>query len=259
MIRICFVLLFISVNTINAQSIFVQGAISRGVNIVSIKDDDGRTSGEYYPADGLTQVEGQQQVSGLQVSATYSLKEQYSLKSGLWFTKKLFYVRNTDGGYTGVSKYSLSYLQLPILLHLDAKEVHKNILITCELGPVIELKAKEKLVINAKKGLGDGAHFWNFAKNYTTADPTRGMNGNGKAMALFGPFDLGAYINVGARINLAENIDMTGAISFQKSFSNVLNSKLVFKAPYNDISITEDLSIKSALIALEVGIRYKLQ
>jgi hypothetical protein len=221
-------------------------------NIASIKDNDGTPSAIRYTADGYTQKEENVASTGFSLYMDYFLSKNLAFSSGLWITQKNFSIRNTDGNYTGVSRYNTTYLQIPALLKYVSDEVAKNLRIYVTVGPTIDLKTNEKLIGP------DYAHYWNMSRNLTYNDPARGKNAAGKLVKLFNPFDITLFVSGGVTYTVMDKLEVFGGIMFDKGFVNAINPKLRFADP-SQTKVNTDESWKSFLIGVELGLAYKLK
>jgi hypothetical protein len=219
------------------------------VNIATVKDPDPRPSGVVYVADGHTTKEGN--VGGVSLGANleYFLDENIAFAPGLWFTTKNILIRNTDGGYSGVSKYNLVYLQVPLIGKYYTQEIIDNLKLVFSFGPTLDFKLSER--VNG----GDGAHYWNLAKNEFWDDPSRGRNGDNRPQSLFHPFDLGLFFSAGADYALTEKISVYGGLSFNKGFVNMIHPNLKFNDPFRT-KVNSSVKIRSNLIALDFGVKF---
>lgn len=199
--------------------------------------------------DGYTENEGNRKGFGIGASFDFPVRESWYLGTGLWFTQKNLFIRNSVIGYTGTSNYNLAYMQIPALLKFRTGEVFTDKLnLVFGAGPVLDLKIRE-----AVSG-GDGAHFKNMADDNSNTDPFRGNNGNNKKVPLFAPLNLGLYISAGAEYQLLDKLGMYAGFSVNPSFLNMINPNLY----YNDLALTPlrtDLRITTTIISFDLGVK----
>jgi hypothetical protein len=239
-------LLFLSLCT-QAQ-VQIGFKLSPNLNIAHIKDNNDAPSSVNYVADGSTTVEGNQRGIGAGVNFDFPVQKNWYFGTGLWFTTKNFYVRNTDGNYSGVSKYNTLYMQIPALAKYRTDEVFfDKFNLVFSGGPVLDLKVAENL------SGSDGAHYWNLAKNNTYADPTRGHNGDHKSMGLFSPVNLGIYVSAGAEYKLLEKLTVYAGFSFNTNFMNMINPALKFD-DVNKTPVRTDVRFSSTIVSFDLGI-----
>lgn len=237
----------------NAQNpVKIGFRLAPATNLATVHDNDGTPSAVNYIADGYTQKE--QNVSGAGVSfyVDYFLSEKIAFSSGLWITPKNFEIRNTDGGYSGVSRYNSTYLQIPILFKYTSSELAPKLRFYASFGPTIDLKIGEKLVGN------DYAHYWNMSRNLTYNDPGRGKNSRGKAVNLFNPFDITLFLSAGVTYEIADKFELFGGLMFNKGFVNLVNPNLRFAEP-NQTKVNSDISWKAFLVGVELGVAYRVK
>lgn len=220
-----------------------------GTTVGQIHDNDGRPSASNHVSDGFTSNEGNQRSLSLGMNAILPINETWAFSIGGAFTQRQLLIRNTDGGYSGVSKYLISYFQVPLMLRYTSKEVAKGLKIHVGAGPCLELKLSDRLVG------GDGAHYWNLAYNRTWLDPTRGQNGDNKEMKLFNPFDVSIMITGGVQYALSEKFGLYGGIMVNPSLVNMINPDLKFNDP-NKTPVTNDVQFRTTLVGLDIGFRF---
>jgi hypothetical protein len=236
------------------------------VNFASVKDNNGSPSGaipapnvpyvvaptrEGVVADGYTTK--QEDASGVNVAFTfdYLLSEHIALHTGLWFAQKNLTIHNQDGSYGGTSKYKTTYWQIPILFKYTSVEIVDKLRWYAVLGPTIDIRASEKL------DGGDGAHYWNMSRNDIYLDPSRGKNAEGKKVALFNPVDITLYISGGVTYEIMDKLDLYAGLFLNKGFVNMINPGLRFAEP-NETKVNTDISIKSCLFGVEMGVAYTI-
>jgi hypothetical protein len=220
-----------------------------GLNVASVKDPDPTPSGVHYVADGLTTKEGN--VGGVSLGANleYFVNENFAFTPGLWFTTKNIFIRNRDGGYSGVSKYNLVYLQVPLIGKYYTQEIIDNLKLVFAFGPTLDFKLSEN--VNG----GDGAHYWNLAKNEFWDDPSRGRNGDNRPQSLFNPFDLGLFFSAGADYALNDKISLYAGLSLNKGLVNMIHPNLKFNDPFRT-KVNSSVKIRSNIIALDFGVKF---
>lgn len=223
--------------------------LSANVNVAGVKDPYPAPSSINFPSDGYTVKEADKSGMGIGVNVDLPLSESVIFHPGLWFTSKNLLIRNTDGNYSGVSEYSTMYLQVPLLLKIYTKEVADNFRLFFTPGITLDIKAKEAL-----KG-GDGAHYWNLAKNYYWADGSRGRNGNNRPMDLFSPADIGLYLGMGGEFAIADDFNLFFGLSLNKGMINMINKDLLFRDPYR-VQVSSGVSIISNLVAVDMGVKF---
>ncbi|MCX6181390.1 MAG: outer membrane beta-barrel protein [Bacteroidetes bacterium] len=246
--------LLISVNQIaHAQGKIKVGLrIMPSVNAATVNDKDGTPSAVNFAADGSTTKESNLSGLGLGLFLDYALSEKIAFSTGLGISPKNFEIRNTDGNYSGVSRYHSNYLQIPFLLKFSGIKLSDKLNMYINVGPTFNVLANESL------DGSDYAHYWNMSHNLTYNDPTRGKNSNGKSMNLFNSLDLTVYASTGITLNLMENVDFFGGIFFDYGLMNVVNSELRFAEP-NQTKVSTDIAWKSFLIGLELGVTYQMK
>ena len=224
--------------------------LAPGTNVATVKDNDGTPSGIRYTADGQTAK--YENVAGVGASffLDYYFKDNVGFSTGLWFTQKNFHISNRDGAYYGTSVYKTTYLQIPLLLKLRSNELFKNFRLYGTFGPTIDFKTGEKL------DGPDYAHYWNMAQNNYVS--YRERNASGRPVKLFNPIDFTLYLSVGANYEITDKLEVFAGLFFNKGFVNAVNPKLRFADP-NQTKVNTDISIKSLLIGLEMGVTYRLK
>jgi opacity protein-like surface antigen len=239
-------LLFLS-SAVQAQ-VQIGFKLSPNINIAHIKDNDDSPSSVRYAADGSTTVEGNVKGVGAGVNFDFPIQKNWYFGTGVWFTTKNFYIRNTDGAYSGVSKYNTLYMQIPVLAKYRTGEVFLDKFnLVFSGGPVLDLKVFENL------NGGDGAHYWNLAKNKTYADPTRGHNGNHQQMGLFSPVNIGLYLSAGAEYKLLEKLTVYAGFSFNTNFMNMINPALKFD-DFSKTPVRTDVRFSSTVVSFDLGV-----
>jgi hypothetical protein len=237
----------------NAQNTVKIGfRLAPTTNIATVDDVDGTPSAVKYEADGFTQKERNVAGAGVSFYIDYYLSKNLAFSSGLWFTAKNFEVRNTDGNYSGVSRYNSTYLQIPILFKFISNEIAPKLKIYVTFGPTIDLRMSEKVVGN------DYAHYWNMSRHLTYNDQSRGRNASGKVVKLFNPFDITLFASTGVTYEVVDKLDLYAGIMFNKGFVNLINPNLRFAEP-NQTKVNSDISWKAFLVGLELGVAYKIQ
>jgi outer membrane protein W len=224
--------------------------LSPNATIGHIKDRDVTSSAVNYTADGATTRESNTNGIGVGFTLDYMLNDNWGVGTGLWFTTKNLHIRNTDGWYTGASKYNILYTQIPVLVKYRTNELFfKNFNLAFSAGGIFDLKTGEKL------DGGDGAHYWNLAKNNAHIDPTRGRNGDNRSMALFSPLNVGLYVSAGAEYKFAQNLIAYAGLSVNTSFLNMVNPALKF----NDVNLTRvnsDVRFTTTVVSFDLGIKF---
>ncbi|MCU0415925.1 MAG: PorT family protein [Cytophagaceae bacterium] len=225
------------------------GRLFLGSTFTHVDDASELPSSIDKSSDGYTQSEGSKGALALGIQRRFSMNESVDFSVGLSLSQRQLFIRNTDGNYTGVSNYKLTYLQVPVLFHYTFKEFTTNARFYLYTGPVVELKLKESL------DGGDGAHYWNLANNNFNLDPTRGRNGSNTSMDLFQSFDFSWMLSGGVKYSFSDTIIGYGGIFVNPSFLNLINSKLTFddsdKTPVN-----KEVSFRTTLVGLDVGILF---
>jgi hypothetical protein len=236
------------------QPILVGLKLSFGGTLTGVKDKDPSPSGGLTngyltnPADGYTQLEKSGGSVGIAFTVDLPVTEKFYFATGLNIYSKAFTIRNTDGAYSGVSSFGLTYLQIPLTVKRYFMQINDQLRLYGKLGPTIDFKIKEKL-----KGDYDGSHYWNLAKNLYNNDPTRGRNGDNKSMALFNPLNFGLLLSVGGEYKLTDQIILTAAINYNPSFANTINPSLKL----NDINKTpvgDGVKIRTSVVTVEIGV-----
>ncbi|MFN6946693.1 MAG: outer membrane beta-barrel protein [Cytophagaceae bacterium] len=248
-IRFYLILLFAFPLSIQAQNHKLNIRLSPNTNIARVVDPDPRPSSVHTVADGHTTKESN--VGGVSIGANldYQISDFIYLSSGLWFTSKNLHIRNTDGSYSGVSRYNTLYMQIPLLVKAVSNEITDNIRLGITAGPTIDFKLNEQL------DGGDGAHYWNLANNNYHLDPTRGRNGNMRPMPLFNPMDLGLFFSIGPEFQLGDNFILYSALSYWVGGFNMINPNLLFNDPMRT-PVSESVSIRSRIIGLDLGVKF---
>ncbi len=222
--------------------------LSPNLTLAHIKDNSDLPSGINYSSDGFTQNEGNVKGIGAGINFDFPIQDNWYFGTGAWFTEKKFNVRNTDAFYSGVSQYNTLYMQIPALVKYRTGELFtKKLNLVFSAGPILDLKVAEAL-----KG-GDGAHYWNLAKNKGYNDPFRGQNGNNKTMALFSAINLGLYISAGAEYQLIEKLKVYAGFSFNTNFFNMINPSLKFN-DFNKTPVRTDVRFSSTVVSLDLGV-----
>ena len=240
--------LLIIINFYTDAQVIVGIKLSPNLTIGGVKDNDDTPSGVNYVADGFTQKEENIRGIGAGINFDFPINDNMYFGTGAWFTEKKIKIRNTDGYYSGVSQYNTLNMQIPALLKYRTGEVFtKKLNLVFSAGPIVDLKMAEAL-----KG-GDGAHYWNLAKNKSYIDPSRGHNGNNKKMALFSPFNMGLYISAGAEYQLIDKLKVYAGFSVNNNFLNMVNPALKFddtaKTP-----VRKDVRFSSTIISFDLGV-----
>lgn len=237
----------------NAQNTVKIGfRLAPASNIATVDDVDGTPSAVKFTADGFTQKEQNVAGAGASFYVDYYFSKNVAFSTGLWFTPKNFEIRNTDGNYSGVSRYNSTYLQIPILFKFTSGEIAPKLKLYVAFGPTIDFRTGEKVVGN------DYAHYWNMAKHLNHHDQARGRNANGKATKLFNPLDMTLFASTGVTYEIAEKLDLYVGIMFNKGFVNLVNPNLRFAEP-NQTKVNSDISWKAFLVGVELGVAYKIQ
>jgi len=231
-----------------------EGKLSFGINAMSIKDNDTRPSGTYYPADGNTfKVNNLPSVS-LGMNAIFKIDDHWSWSGGLALTTRNMLVANQDGNYYGQSQYNVLYLQVPVLLRYTSDELgSSNLRIHVGLGPSSDLKIGESLIG------ADGAHYWNLANNNYYQDPTRGRNGANAPVPLFNIINWGIYFTGGVDWAITDKFTIYSGLKINPSFINMINSKLTFdtnKTNGQVIKVNSGVSFTSTIIGLDFGFKF---
>lgn len=236
------------------QSNLLGFKLSVGSTITRVKDHDvsasGGLDGEGFlrnPADGLTTAESSQMAVSLGANIDLPFNDKVYLSSGLWITNKAFTISNRDGGYYGVSAYSVSYLQLPFAAKIYIKDITTNLDLFFKLGLTVDLKVQEEL-----EG-GDGAHFWNLAKMRTDLDRTRGKNADRKVMALFNPLNVGILTSVGAEYRLTDKLYLFTALTYNPGLFNMINPALKHD-DRNRTKVADGLKITTGVFVADFGV-----
>jgi hypothetical protein len=247
-------LYLLGIVSVHSQSKLVGFQISPGVTFTHIIDLDrspskGLDANGFLrdPSDGNTVNES----NGLAVTAGFNyevaMNDKIFASTGLWFTSKNLSIRNTDGGYTGVSNYEVTYMQIPAAFKFYITEFDPAFKVYVKAGVSLDLKIKETL-----KG-GDGAHYWNFAKNMTWKDQTRGRNGDDKPKALFSPLNIGILGAAGVEYKVNNDWIVFGSLTYNAGLFNMINPSL----KYNDVNktkVTDNLSIRTQIFTVDVGV-----
>lgn len=242
----------------NAQETLVGAKLSVGGGITRVNDSDNSPSGGLdhgflrNPSDGATTLEKNEPSVGFTIFADFPVNDKISFSTGLGVLSKSFTLRNTDGGYSGVSTYQLAYMQIPLTIKGYVYE-KDNINLFVKAGLALDLKVSEKL----KENTGDGAHFWNLAKNQTWVDPTRGKNGDNKEMALFNPINTGLLLSFGGEYKLSDKLIFMAAITYSGGYLNMINPNL----KHNDIhktKVADGLKLTSDALLVDLGVAIPL-
>lgn len=234
-----------------------------GSNAISVKDKDNRSSLQYYPADGATRrAKGKGYANDfVTLGANYDFGKGFlKFSPGLWFTGTNVSLYNRDGNYSGNSKYNMTYLQIPLLIKFQSKEIKNDLGIYISAGPQIGVKISESL--NTKDGKGDYAHFWSMANYDTNTDPTRGRNGNGGPTALFNSLYLSFMLNGGVEYKLSDDFALFGGLSLDFGITNVMNPNLMFYRTNpnfyegGEVSLADLLKVRHNLVGIDLGVRF---
>ena len=222
--------------------------ISPNLNISGVKDNNDAPSSFLPSADGFTTNEENVKGIGAGINFDFPINDNFYFGTGAWFTEKKFKVRNTDGGYSGVSQYNTLYMQIPALVKYRTGELFtKKLNLVFGAGPVLDLKTAEQI-----KG-GDGAHYWNLAKNKSYIDPIRGNNGNNKSMALFSPINIGLNFSAGAEYQLIDKIKVFAGFSVNSNFLNMINPALKFDDA-DKTPVRTDVRFSNTLVSFDLGV-----
>jgi hypothetical protein len=249
LIGICLFALCLT-NQVKAQSKTIwEARLFFGTTVGHVQDNDGTPSAINKTSDGYTTNEGNQRSLSLGMNAILPMNETWAFSIGGAFTQRQLLLRNTDGSYSGVSKYLISYLQVPFMLRYTSKEVAKGLKIHVGAGPCLELKLSERL-----EG-PDGAHYWNLAYNRKWLDPTRGQNGDNKEMKLFNPLDVSIMITGGVQYSLTEKLGLYGGIMVNPSLINMINPNLKFNDA-NKTPVSNDVQFRTTLVGVDLGFRF---
>ncbi len=224
--------------------------INPGWTLVGIKDSDSSPSDVDFTADGHTEKIANQESISLRMYADFD-KEGFTFSTGLWFSQKKMSLLNIDGSYRGASTYDVAYFQLPVIFKKQIDTSNERVSLRLFAGPSIDFKFSEKL-----RG-PDFAHFWNLSRNRLDLDPTRGRNGNGKAVKLFNPLDVSFHLGAGLNYRLSDDFQLYGGISGSKAFFNMINPKLRFKDP-ELTKVREELRITSGSLTIDMGVLFRL-
>lgn len=237
-----------------SQSKLVGFQLSPGVTITRVIDHDGNSSGGLdhngflrNPADGYTSKVSNEKAVTAGFNYEVSATDKVFLSTGLWFTSKQLLIRNVDGGYHGISRYDVTYLQIPLALKLYLADLNPSFRLYLKAGLSFDIKVKENL-----KG-PDGAHFWNLAKNMYWNDNTRGRNGDNKPKALFSPVNIGLLGAFGMEYALSDDWILFTSLSYNAGLFDMINPSL----RHNDINrtkVTDHLTIKTHVFTVDVGI-----
>ena len=222
--------------------------VSPSVVFARVHDWDERPSAQFIPADGSTTSE--QNLEGLNFTVTFQKKinKKIFIQSGLGVADKYLLIRNTDGTYSGVSKYRITYLHIPMIIKFQSNEFKDipHLRPFGSIGMALELKAKENVIGP------DYAHFWNMAKNRTWLDPNRGRNAKRKPVNLFTPLDLGIILRGGLEYDILEELMVHLSLTYQHNFINLIHPELRFDTP-NKEKVGDYLSIKTSSLLLDIG------
>ncbi len=217
--------------------------ISPGIAAAHVADRNGSF-------DGNTQNEGNRKGFGIGASFDFPVQDHFYFSTGLSFTQKNLFIRNSVIGYSGVSNYNLAYMQIPALLKYRTGEVFLDKFnLVFSAGPILDLKLRE-----AVGSGGDGAHYKHMADNNSAADPFRGYNASHRAMPLFAPINLGLYISAGAEYQILDKLGVYAGFSVNPSFLNMINPAL----KYDNVAQTpvrSDLRITTTIISLDLGVK----
>jgi len=268
--RISLFLFFItSLNSYAQLTLGVDASI--GSNIATVQDDNGTPFAENNSADGFTEKEGNTAYYALKLNALYAINEKWSARSGLWLNREAYFIQNRDGDFVGVSIYSTTNIELPLLAEYKFADVIGDLDINAYGGFGINFKISENLIKGfGRNGVGDidlnkndlnddedGAHFWNLANNFTSNDPTRGQNGSNSAQDLFGTVDLGLILGANVEYDLQENLSLVGGLGFNFGLTEEVNGDLQHRDG-SPVSAAQSSIWRRNIFALDLGIRYDL-
>ncbi len=231
-----------------------KGDIKLGIKIVpvanvsSVHDKNGTPSGMNKVADGYTTKAGTRGGVVIAFTFDYLLSEKMALHTGLWFAKKDYYIRNTDGAYNGTANYNSTYLQLPLVFKYTSREIIGKLRIYGAAGPTLDIRTSESV------DGPDYAHFWNMAQNNNIDG--RSSNSKHKKVGLFNPIDVTVYIAAGATYEIIDNVDLYAGLFLDKGLINQVNPGLKYDEP-NQTKVNSDISWKSFLIGVEFGASYR--
>lgn len=232
--------------------------LSPGITVAHVKDERPEPSGGLdpagylvNPADGETTNAGNQTGLGATFFYEVGINDKVALSTGIGIVQKYIYIANRDASYYGVSKYGITYLQIPLAFKIYLADPAPNFKLYTKLGLSLDLKAREKV------DGPDYAHYWNMAKNNVYIDNIRGKNAEYREKNLFAPLNLGVFAGLGGEFKL-DNIILSLGFSYNVGLFNTLNRDLKHD-DWNRTPITDGLSIRTDLFAVDLGIGFLLK
>jgi len=226
------------------------------INIATVKDSDPTPSEFRYGANGsTTKVHN---IIGIifDPRAEYFIYDNFSVSLGVSHTTKHLLIKNSDGANSGVSKYKLIYLTLPLIFKYYTRDVANNLKLVYSGGFTPDFRTAEIL-----RG-EDGAHYWNLSRNDYVNDPFRGRNGNDKSQKLFRGFDMGLFCAIGVDYAIKKckrcDFSLYGGLSFNKGLFNIIHPDLKFNDP-NRTPVNSSVKIKNNLLGVDLGFRIHIK
>jgi hypothetical protein len=154
------------------------------------------------------------------------LSENYVLSTGLMYMPKQVAISlNNEGAFPDPlntsEKYKLQYLQIPATLKLFTNEVSPDIRIYFQLGMALEIKLYEEVEADLPEQ---------------------------ESIDAFQPFNIPLILGSGIEYRAGVNTVLFGGISYQRGLTNTVKD--------TNLSFADELSIKTTLLSVDVGIKF---
>lgn len=163
---------------------------------------------------------------GVGVVVDYFLTENYALSSGLNYTSKGSGVSyTTPDGIQRSDKFSLQYIELPVMMKLYTNDVTTDTKIYFHLGPSLNTNIAAK--VNDDKILPGGQI----------------------ATKRFNTVEVSAILGTGAELQLGQSTKIFGGIAYHRGLTNIDNA---YWRELND----RNISIRSGAFVLDLGLKF---
>lgn len=161
---------------------------------------------------------------GVGVVVDYFLTETYALSTGLNYTSK-----GSGVSYTVIApdddKFSLQYIELPVMMKLYTNDVATDTKVYFHLGPSLNTNIAAK--VNDDKILPGGQ----------------------LATKRFNTVEVSAILGTGAELQLGQSTKIFGGIAYHRGLTNIDNA---YGRELND----RNISIRSGAFVLDLGLKF---
>lgn len=163
---------------------------------------------------------------GFGVVVDYFFTENYAFSTGLNYTSKGSGVSySTDIPEARTDRFSLQYIELPLMMKLYTNEVAPDAKVFFHLGPSLNTNLAAKV------------------------NDERILTGGQRASKRFNIFEVSAILGTGVELQLGQSTRVFGGIAYHRGLTNIDNA---YRRELND----RNISIRSDAFIIDIGLKF---